>query len=67
MNELHQTPDDRLLRKKKVAEMLDCSLRHVDRLVVADKLTRIKILGAVRFRFTQVQQLMNGGNHDFQG
>ena len=59
-------PEDKLLRKKQVAEMLACSLRHVDRLAVAGKLSRIKILGAVRFRLSQVQFLMKGGNRDFQ-
>lgn len=59
--------DDRLLRKKQVAEKLACSLRTVDRLVNAERLTRVKIMGGIRFRFSQVQILMNGGNHDFQG
>jgi excisionase family DNA binding protein len=57
---------DRLLRKKQVAEMLACSLRTVDRLVNAGRLTRVKIMGGIRFRLSQVQVLMNGGNHDFQ-
>jgi len=68
MTERLQTPeDDRLLRKKDVALQLACSLRTVDRLVNAGKLTRVKILGGIRFRLSQVQMLMNGGNHDFQG
>jgi excisionase family DNA binding protein len=58
---------DVLLRKKQVAEKLACSLRTVDRLASSGRLTRVKILGGIRFRFSQVQQLMNGGNHDFQG
>jgi excisionase family DNA binding protein len=58
---------ERLLRKKQVAEMLACSLRTVDRLVNAGRLTRVKILGGIRFRLSQVQTLMNGGNRDFQG
>jgi excisionase family DNA binding protein len=57
--------NDRLLRKKEVAEMLACSLRTVGRLVNAGKLTRVKILGGIRFRLSEVQILMNGGNHDF--
>ena len=52
---------EQLLRKKKVAEMLDCSLRHVDRVVAAGQLTRVRVLGAVRFRLSEVQVLMNGG------
>lgn len=67
MNTHISDAEDRLLKKKDAAQMLACSLRHVDRLVNAGKLTRIKILGAVRFRLSQVQSLMNGGNHDFQG
>lgn len=59
--------DDSLLRKKQVAEKLACSLRTVDRLVCAGKLTRVKIMGGIRYRLSQVQMLMNGGNRDFQG
>jgi excisionase family DNA binding protein len=57
---------ENLLRKKDVAKMLACSLRTVDRLVNAGRLTRVKILGGIRFRLSQVQMLMNGGNHDLQ-
>ena len=57
-NELH---GDKLLRKRQVAEILACSLRTVDRLVNAGRLTRVKILGGIRFRFSQVQTLMSGG------
>lgn len=59
--------EEKLLKKKQVAEKLSCSLRTVDRLVNARRLTRVKILGGIRFRWSQVQMLMNGGNHDFQG
>ena len=58
--------EEKLLKKKQVAEMLSCSLRTVDRLVNAGRLTRVKILGGIRFRWSQVQMLMNGGNHDLQ-
>jgi excisionase family DNA binding protein len=54
------------LRKKEVAGMLACSLRTVDRLVNSGKLKRVKILGGIRFRLSQVVTLMNGGNHDLQ-
>ena len=57
---------ENLLRKKEVAGMLACSLRTVDRLVNSGKLKRVKILGGIRFRLSQVVTLMNGGNHDFQ-
>ena len=58
--------EERLLRKVQVAEMLACSLRTVDRLAAVGRLTRVKILGGVRFRLSQVQAIMNGGNCDFQ-
>lgn len=52
---------DRLLRKKQVADILACSQRTVDRLVSMGHLTRVKILGGIRFRFSEVQIIMNGG------
>ena len=59
-----QADNDRLLRKREAAERLACSPRTVDRLVNAGSLTRVKILGGIRFRLSQVQSLMNGGNYD---
>ena len=56
-----ETAPEKLLRKKQVAETLACSLRTVDRLVNAGRLSRVKILGGIRFRLSQVQMLMNGG------
>jgi excisionase family DNA binding protein len=53
--------NERLLRKNEVATRLACSMRTVDRLVANRRLTRVKILGGVRFRFSQVQVIMNGG------
>jgi excisionase family DNA binding protein len=53
--------NDKLLRKREVAEKLACSLRTVDRLVNAGRLTRVKRLGGIRFRLSQVQSLMSGG------
>ena len=67
MSETNSNVGDRLLKKREVAERLSCSPRTVDRLVNAGKLTRVKVLGAIRFRLSQVQTLVNGGNHDFQG
>jgi excisionase family DNA binding protein len=58
--------EEKLLKKKQVAEALACSLRTVDRLAAAGRLTRVKIMGGIRFRWSQVQLLMIGGNHDFQ-
>ena len=50
-----------LLRKRQVAEMLACSERTVDRLAGAGRLTRVRILGGIRFRLSEVQAIMNGG------
>jgi excisionase family DNA binding protein len=61
MNQLIQEICDKLLRKNQVAELLACSLRTVDRLVAARRLTRVKVLGGTRFRLSDVQAIMNGG------
>jgi predicted DNA-binding transcriptional regulator AlpA len=52
---------DKLLRKKEVATILAQSLRSVDRLATTGRLTRVRILGGIRFRWSEVQLLMNGG------
>ena len=52
---------EKLLRKKQVAEMLACSGRTVDRLASLGRLTRVRILGGIRFRLSQVQAIMGGG------
>jgi excisionase family DNA binding protein len=54
--------DDKLLRKKEAASLLACSARTIDRLVNLGRLTRIKVMGGVRFRLSQVRQIMQGGN-----
>jgi hypothetical protein len=59
--------EEKLLKKKKVAEMLDCSTRAVDRLAAAGRLTRIKNAVGVRFLWSEVLMLMKGGHHDFHG
>ena len=57
----------RLLRKREVADLLACSARTIDRLVAAGRLTRIKIMGGIRFRYSQVLALINGGTNDIRG
>jgi excisionase family DNA binding protein len=52
--------NETLLRKGQVAEMLACSVRTVDRLVAAGRLLPVRILGAVRFRLSEVQAIING-------
>lgn len=54
-------PEEKLLRKKEVATLLACSARTIDRLVSLGRLTRVKVLGGVRFRLSQVRQIMEGG------
>lgn len=53
-----------LLRKKETAGRLACSLRTVDRLANEGRLKRVPIRGGVRFRLSDVEKLMNGGNDD---
>jgi hypothetical protein len=52
---------EKLLRKRQVAEMLACSARTVDRLASLGRLTRVRILGGIRFRSREVQTIINGG------
>jgi predicted DNA-binding transcriptional regulator AlpA len=52
---------EKLLRKKEVALLLACSARSIGRLASSGRLDRVKVLGAVRFRLSQVQALMGGG------
>ena len=51
----------KLLRKKEVAEMLACSIRTIDRLVESGKLTRVKVLGAIRYKLEEVETLIRKG------
>ena len=55
------TTEERLLRKRDVSARLGVCNRTVERLVATGKLMRIKVRGAVRFRISEVQNLMNGG------
>ena len=50
-----------LLTKKQVARMLACSIRMVERLVASGKLATVKIRGAVRFRLSDVEQIILRG------
>jgi excisionase family DNA binding protein len=53
---------DKLLRKKEVAERWACSLKTVEREVQDGNLTRVKVRGAVRFRESEVNKIINGKN-----
>jgi predicted DNA-binding transcriptional regulator AlpA len=61
MRDATKSTVEKLLRKKDVAEVLACSVRSVDRLVSSRRLERVKVLGAVRFRLSQVQAIIEGG------
>jgi excisionase family DNA binding protein len=50
-----------LLTKKQVARILACSVRMVERLVASGKLATVKIRGAVRFRLSDVEQIILKG------
>ena len=50
-----------LLTKKQVANSLACSCRMVERLVASGTLTAVKIRGAVRFRSSDIEQIMMKG------
>ena len=52
---------EKLLRKKDVARLLACSVRMVERLVASGTLTAVKIRGAVRFRSSDIEQIMMKG------
>jgi len=55
------TAVERLLTKKEVARLLGCSVRMVERLVASGRLTAVKIRGAVRFRSSDIEQIMMKG------
>ncbi len=52
---------EQLVSKKVVAERLGLSVRSVDRLTAKGALQRVKVLGAVRFRMSEVLSIINGG------
>jgi excisionase family DNA binding protein len=60
MSEQDSSPADRLIKKKEAASWLACSTRMIDRLVSAGKLSRVKVLGGVRFRFSEIQAIVQG-------
>ena len=59
-NEMKETKDS-LLEKKHVVNRLSLSLRTVDRLVASGELEKVKVRGAVRFRESDVQALVERG------
>ena len=60
-NEVRKSePEEKLLRKKDVVNRLALSPRSVDRLVAGQQLTKVKLMGAVRFKESEVMALING-------
>ena len=45
---------EKYLKKKEVAEMISCSIKHVERLVASGELARRKTRGAFRYRESDV-------------
>jgi predicted DNA-binding transcriptional regulator AlpA len=58
---MSETGQEQLLRKKEVASKLACSVRSVERLVAAGELARVEVLGAVRYRASDVSRIMQKG------
>jgi excisionase family DNA binding protein len=53
--------EDKLLKKRQVAEVLSCSTRTIEREAKDGRLTRVKIRGGVRFRLSEVQTIISRG------
>ena len=53
--------DEKLIRKRQVADILGVSLRSVERLVSMGRLTRVRVMGAIRYRASVVQGIVKGG------
>ncbi|MBT3637474.1 MAG: helix-turn-helix domain-containing protein [Opitutae bacterium] len=51
---------DRLMTKKQVAETLAVSERTLDRLLARGKLTKVKVGGCVRFRASEIDEVLKG-------
>jgi excisionase family DNA binding protein len=61
MGECSNNKEDQLVSKREVAQRLALSVRTVDRLTAKGVLRRVKVLGAVRFRLSDVLTIVNGG------
>jgi predicted DNA-binding transcriptional regulator AlpA len=54
-------PSSKLLTARDVAEILACSIRHVWRLDSAGTLRRVNVAGLVRFRQSDIENLIREG------
>lgn len=61
MFNVEHSNSDKLLRKREAASLLACSVRTIERLVCLGRLTRIKVMGGVRFRRSEVDAIIQGG------
>lgn len=50
-----------LLTKEEAAKLLACSCRMIERLVASGELAKVKIRGAVRFRLSDIEQIIMKG------
>ncbi len=53
--------EPKLIDKRRASEILGMSTRSVDRIVCRGKLDKVKMLGAVRFRLSDVLKLVREG------
>lgn len=53
--------DDELLTRQEVASLLKCSTQTVDRMRQAGELTTIRIRDLVRFKMSEVSEIMERG------
>ena len=60
-NKPGKTAGPQLLTKKEAARLLACSIRMVERLVASGKLSTVKIRGSVRFRLSDIEQIIVKG------
>ena len=51
-----------LLTKREAASLLACSIRTIERLIASGVLVKIKVLGAVRLRLSDVEKITAGGS-----
>lgn len=50
-----------LLTKSEAARLLACSIRMLERLAASGALAKVKIRGAVRFRLSDIEQIIQKG------
>ena len=51
---------DQLITKREVAKLLAVSERTIDRVMARGKITKIKVGGCIRFKLSEVKEVING-------